>query len=170
MPEVHEWQLMRRVVPAHADQHSPDKLSPRLSEYGIALPNVSIAPQTRVDREMDIGNADGEQYGEEEYEIEKILYAEKVGGSYKIWIQWKGYEEITFRWYAELKAETTNKWMLDEMEKAVKVERERSRRSGNKVPDDDEVAAPEKTLAVFDDAPSILSEDFVQMLFLSPSW
>jgi hypothetical protein len=144
VPEVNEWQLLRRVIPAHAAEHTPDKLSPKLSEYGIALPNVSIAPRTRSDREMDIGNADGEQYGEEEYTIEKILYAEKVGGAYKIWIKWEGYEEITFRWYAELKSETTNKWLLQEMENAVVAEKARSIRSGNKEPDEDEVP-PQKT-------------------------
>ena len=53
------------------------------------------------------------------YEIEKILSAEKVGGKYRLWIKWKGYDEVTPQWKSVLLRESCNQELIDEVDAAV---------------------------------------------------
>ena len=50
---------------------------------------------------------------------------QKVGRYYKIWIRWKGSEELTWRWRHELVSETSNAEILEQIEAAVAHERVR---------------------------------------------
>ena len=56
---------------------------------------------------------------------ESVKYAEKVGGYYKLWLKWKDSEELTWRWAHELRAETLNADLLNNMETAIAAERAR---------------------------------------------
>ena len=60
-----------------------------------------------------------------EYTIDKIEYAQRVGRYYKIWIRWKGFNELTWRWRHELVSETSNAEVTEQIEAAVAHERAR---------------------------------------------
>lgn len=64
---------------------------------------------------------------ETEYTIETVMYAERIGGHYKLWIKWSGSPELTWRWAHELKAETSNDELLQNIENVISIEREKLR-------------------------------------------
>ena len=51
-------------------------------------------------------------------EIEHVAYAERIGRDYKIWLKWRGYSELSYRWAKQLIKETSNAVLLDEIKKA----------------------------------------------------
>ena len=110
VPIVNEWQLIRRMSPAHEHEHSPDEHSPVLTDMGVPLP--SVAPRSPPQGE-----------DSDVYDIEIISHAERVGNVYKVWIKWKGYDEITWRWRHELIKETSNDEILKQIDDAVAQER-----------------------------------------------
>ena len=79
------------------------------------------------------------------YEIEKILRAERVGNRYRIWIQWQGYDDITWRWRHELVSEISDEKLLSDIADAVDTERRTTAVTHGSLPDDDqepEVSSP----------------------------
>ena len=61
---------------------------------------------------------------EEIYEIDKVHHAERVGRDYKVYILWKN-KQISWRWYSDLRKETKNDELLQEMTAAVEHEKSR---------------------------------------------
>ena len=121
VPRVQEWQSLRRVSVAHADEHGPAGDEPVVTEYGLALPtqqHAANAPPSPID----IGDNPDD---EESYEIDRVVSAERIGNRYKIWIKWVGYPELTWRWRHELVQETLNDELLSEIENAVIIARQR---------------------------------------------
>jgi hypothetical protein len=110
VPKVMEWQPMRRVSVARPDEHGPTGDEPYITESGLAISRPGIT-STEPN-----GGLDSD---ETEYEIERVLNAQRIGGKYKIFLKWKGYDEITFRWRHELLRETTNPELLDEIARAT---------------------------------------------------
>ena len=122
VPAVNEWQLIRRLSPASAHEHSHDSDAPVLTESGVLVPHStpSVPPRTAADA-LD-GPLDAD---DDVYVVDRVSHAEKVMGMYKIWIKWKGYSELTWRWRHELQREETNATVLREVEAAVEAERVR---------------------------------------------
>ena len=82
-------------------------------------------PGTDVTDEKPTVDGDPFAGDEEEYTIDKIEYAQRVGRYYKIWIRWKGFNELTWRWRHELVSETSNAEVTEQIEAAVAHERAR---------------------------------------------
>ena len=73
------------------------------------------------------------------YEIDKIVGAERIGTRYKIWISWKGYSEVTWRWWSELRDECVGMdELLRDMEEAVAAARAKHRAEHGHLEDDDD--------------------------------
>ena len=121
VPRVNEWQLRRRVARAPAGDHAASDDDPVITESGLAMPGG--VPQPMDDP---LG---GDLYAgdETEYTIETVMYAERIGGHYKLWIKWSGSPELTWRWAHELKAETSNDELLQNIENVISIEREKLR-------------------------------------------
>ena len=121
VPRVNEWQLRRRVARAPAGDHAASDDDPVITESGLAMPGG--VPQLRDDP---LG---GDPYAgdETEYTIETVMYAERIGGHYKLWIKWSGSPELTWRWAHELRAETSNDELLQNIENVISIEREKLR-------------------------------------------
>ena len=66
-----------------------------MGEAGVKLPIAEVPDEAG-------SNADSDADDDEVYEIEKVLSAEKVGGKYRLWIKWKGYDEVTPQWKSVL--------------------------------------------------------------------
>ena len=140
VPRVNSWQLRRRVAPAPANEHSPDDTSPIITESGLLMPtNAATGPSVVVDGDAYAGD-------ENEYSIERISHAERIGRYCKIWIRWQGADELTWRWRHELIRETSNEEILRELDAAVASERERTRTRkdtyAEEEPEDDETDGP----------------------------
>ena len=132
VPIINEWQLRRRVAPAHPGEHTPGKAAPIITESGILIPTAdpsfnpglitsppskeSAAPTGEQDYATD----------DEVYEIDKVHHAERVGNHFKIYLLWKT-GEITWRWYHTLRKETMNEELTKEMREAVSAEIARRR-------------------------------------------
>ena len=73
--------------------------------------------------------ADGDVGGTDEvlYDIERIVRADRIGNLYKLWIKWKGHDDITPRWRHELVKETSNPEILINIDRVVQEARERHR-------------------------------------------
>ena len=132
VPIVNEWQLRRRVAPAHPGEHTPGKAAPIITESGILIPTAdpSFNPGL-ITSPPSKGSAapTGEQdytTDDEVYEIDKVHHAERVGNHFKIYLLWKT-GEITWRWYHTLRKETTNEELIKEMREAVSAEIARRR-------------------------------------------
>ena len=97
-PRVNEWQLLRRLRPAHADDHSPSPDAPQLTPSGVLITSRPT-PSQQVDGDVEPGPGPVEDGA---YEIERISHAEKVAGKWRIWIQWKGYMDLTYEYRADL--------------------------------------------------------------------
>ena len=65
--------------------------------------------------------------GNDVWNIERVLHAERVGRWYKLWIKWRGSNEISPRWRHELVKETTNAELLQEIKDAVDAARSAAR-------------------------------------------
>ena len=115
VPRVLEWQPMRRVSVARSDEHGPTGDEPYLTDSGIAV------------RKPSGKDAVGEEAADTEvYEIDRIVKADRIGNRYKIWIKWKGYQDITSRWRHELLNDpTTNEALKADIEDAVQLARDR---------------------------------------------
>jgi hypothetical protein len=87
---------------------------------GLAIPQATARA---TDAAVPILDTDGDQ----PYEIERVSHAERVGNVYKIWLKWRGYDELLYRWRHELVKETTNLELLGEIDAAVADARERYR-------------------------------------------
>jgi hypothetical protein len=149
VPRVKEWQLLRRLTPAHPGEHGPTADSPVITDSGLAIP---LSPATVSPAASD-PLADG---SETAYDIECVSHAERVGNLYKIWLKWRGYSELTFRWRHELVRETTNLELLSEIETAVTQERDRLRAQQRAYAEDEveDWTAPPPPEATPDDTPS----------------
>ena len=122
VPRVNEWQLIRRVAPAHEFEHSPGEDAPELTECGIPVPHmVPNAPRATPDGDLE--DADDDRV----HDIDHVSHAEKVGNVFKIYIKWRNHDEVTFRYRHELVNETNNPELLQEIEDAVQEERARLR-------------------------------------------
>ena len=119
VPRVNEWQLRRRVARAPEGSHEPGMDAPIITESGLLMPGADTSDDKPV--------VDGDPFAgdEEEYAIDKIEYAQKVGLYYKIWIRWKGFKGLTWRWRHELVSETSNAESIEQIEAAVAHERVR---------------------------------------------
>ena len=109
VPAISEWQLIRRCEPATVEVRQPGPLDPKFSEDGVCVPGATAPAAAPA----------AEEYGDEAYEIDKVLRAEKVGGRYMIWVKWRGYVDPTPVPRAQLVAESANEELLREVEEAV---------------------------------------------------
>ena len=116
VPRVTEWQLLRRLSPAHPDSHAPGADAPVITESGVALPQHVAEPVV----DGDLTEAD-----DTVYDIERVSHAERVGNMYKIWIKWRNYDKLSWEWRHDLVAQSCNAELLSEIEAAVARERER---------------------------------------------
>jgi hypothetical protein len=89
------------------------------------------------------------------YPIEKIDHAELDGRFYKIWIKWKNWPDLTWRYRHDLVKETTNAEILKEMEDAVEEVRRRNRETYQRQTEDDEEANPPLSTQEQDDEPTL---------------
>ena len=127
---------MRRVAVARADEHGPTGHEPYMTEYGLAAERLTPSGQPAT--------ADGDVIGQDDdevYEIDKIVSAERIGVRYRIWIKWKGYTDVTWRWWSELKQEGQEQGqteLLKDMERAVEAARAKHRLEHGHLEDDDE--------------------------------
>ena len=120
VPRVLEWQPMRRVAVAHEDEHGPTGFEPYMTEYGYAMGKPQLTSTDGADG--DVGGTD-----ETLYDIERIVRADRIGNMYKLWIRWKGYDEISPRWRHELVKETSNPEILINISQMVQEAKERHR-------------------------------------------
>ena len=111
VPQIQPWQSIRRCEPAPDHEVLPEPSDPKMDESGVKLP-VDEPDGSDHDADADIDD-------DEVYEIEKVLSAEKVGGRYRLWIKWKGYDEVTPQWKSVLLRESCNQELIDEVEAAV---------------------------------------------------
>ena len=115
VPVIGEWQLLRRMVPAAPDEHTPPADWPHITEAGIRISpaNPSLTPGNAL------GTDDGEPRwdGEDDwYDLEEVPHAERVGPYYKVWLRWENYEPLTWRWHHEIKKEG---WSEENMAKVT---------------------------------------------------
>ena len=81
--------------------------------------------------------------GNDVWNIERVLHAERVGRWYKLWIKWRGSNEISPRWRHELVKETTNAELLQEIKDAVDAARSAARHEhAHDSESDDDTPAP----------------------------
>ena len=85
------------------------------------------------------------------YAIEKILRAERVGGHYRIWIKWKGFDEISFRLRHELVKEIGDAETLAEIEAAVALAKATSIAPHGELPPEESDATPQPAPEQLDD-------------------
>ena len=134
VPRVNERQSIRRVVPAAEGSHSPSESTPAVTLDGLAIPGMGSAATAN---EFFPGT-DSLPDPEEVYEVERVTHAELVPGvGYRVYLKWKGYDEITPRWRQELLAECSNPELLAEVDRAVQDARERRRAEKGSAADDD---------------------------------
>ena len=133
VPRVNEWQLRRRVAPAKPGEHTPGDDAPVITESGILVPMADpsyAAPITGrslvVPTTSTTPGEDDFAGDEEAYEVDRVHHAERVGHYYKIYLLWKN-GDITWRWYHDLRKETSNAELLAEMKAAVSNEMARHR-------------------------------------------
>jgi len=140
VPQVMEWQCMRRVAVAHADEHGPTGLEPYMTEYGYTnvKPGLPCTPGADGDITLD---------DDELYDIERIVRAERIGNRYRLWIKWTGHDDITSRWKHELVQEISDPIILASIDKLVDEARDRAKTEYGHLdeeiePDQDATAAP----------------------------
>ena len=115
VPEIMDWQLIRRCEPAPAESHLPHVDDPRMTEMGVPLPGSAGDS---------IANAVDPN---EVYEIDKVLRATKVGGKYLIWVKWTGHADPTPVPRAQLLLDSNNPALLREIDEAVERYKEEKR-------------------------------------------
>ena len=108
----------RQVAVAHEDEHDPTGFEPYMTEYGYAMGKPQLANTDGADG--DVGGSD-----ETLYDIERIVRADRIGNMYKLWIKWKGYDEVSPRWRHELVKETSNPEILINIDQMVQEAKER---------------------------------------------
>ena len=112
VPQIQPWQSIRRCEPSPDHEVLPEPTDPKMGEVGVKLPIAEVPDEAGSSAEVDTDD-------DEVYEIEKVLSAEKVGGRYRLWIKWKGYDEVTPQWKSVLLRESCNQELIDEVEAAV---------------------------------------------------
>ena len=139
VPRVQEWQPMRRVSVSRPDEHRPDGTEPHLTNSGLSIrpPSLGSPPPP---------NGDLDENGDQLYEIDRVVRAEKVGGRYRIYLRWKGHSDITFRDHAELLAETSNPQILLEIKDAIQLCKDTQQYEQGHLPssdDEEDITAPD---------------------------
>ena len=76
-----------------------------MTEYGYAMGKPQLV-------NIDVTDGDVESPDDDIYIIERIVRAERIGNLYKLWIKWKGHEDITPRWRHELVKEISDPDLL----------------------------------------------------------
>jgi hypothetical protein len=109
VPQIQPWQSIRRCEPSPDHEVLPEPTDPKMGEAGVKLPIAEVSDEAGSSADDD----------DEVYEIEKVLSAEKVGGRYRLWIKWKGYDEVTPQWKSVLLRESCNQELIDEVDAAV---------------------------------------------------
>ena len=123
---------MRRVCVANPNEHGPTGYEPYMTDKGYRLHGGDDSEPAKAT------DGDLEEPDDEVYEIDRIVSADRIGNRYRIWVKWKGYDEITSRWRHELIAECSNRELLDEMEVAVQRARDRHRAEHGHLDEDPE--------------------------------
>ena len=77
---------MRRVCIARSDEHGPEGHEPYITESGLAVSQPTVTDEAHPDGDLDTND--------DIYEIDKVLYAIKVGNRYRIYLKWKGYDDV----------------------------------------------------------------------------
>ena len=116
VPRVSEWQLIRRVHAVPEGEHHPEGDQPVVDDLGVRLPTpMSDAYESgRGDGDADLQNDDNT------YEIEKIFRAERAENNrYRIYVKWKGFSEVTWRWRHLLVKEIGDPGILHQIHLAV---------------------------------------------------
>jgi hypothetical protein len=117
-----------------------------MTEFGFATPKHTTTTPTGVSDDGDLDAA-----SDTEYEVERIVSAERIGNKYKMWIKWVGYDDITPRWRHELVKECSNAELLRDIDAAVQAARERYNAEHGYVEDDADDEGPTAS-----DAPSLV--------------
>ena len=130
VPRVLEWQPMRRVAVAHEDEHGPTGFEPYMTEYGYAMGKPQLINHNGADGDVD--STDNNLYI-----IERIVRAERIGNLYRLWIQWKGHDDITPRWRHELVKKISDPDLLTSIDALVHEARERHKLEHGSVEVDD---------------------------------
>jgi len=156
VPKVLEWQPMRRVAVAHEDEHGPTGLEPYMTEYGYAMGKPQLV-------NIDVTDGDVESPDDDIYIIERIVRAERIGNLYKLWIKWKGHEDITPRWRHELVKEISDPDLLTSIGTLVQEAKEQHKLEYGSMEtddlDDDEVIMPPNIAADILPPTDIFPED-----------
>ena len=143
VPEVAEWQLIRRCEPAPEERHDPRPDDPTLTEMGVPL---TSAPPGAANVEADTHDPD------ELFEIDKILDATKRGGKYYITVKWKGYADPTEEPRARL-LEDANDELRRDIEVAV-----RRYQEGARLAHDDDDDDPTTSTTTTSDEPETATQ------------
>jgi hypothetical protein len=118
VPDIGEWQLIRRCEPAPDEEHRPRADDPVLTDMGVPLPS---APPGVAEVEADAHDP------EQVFDIDRVLSAKKVGGKYILMIKWKGYADPTPMPRAQLLRECNNDELRREIDEAVQRYQEETR-------------------------------------------
>ena len=99
-PEVLPWQSLRKCSLAPPHFHDPELAVPDVDEHGLPLlpelhdeatDGIASTPEPADSMGWDLWEQDPKQ----DYQIERIVGAEQVGGGWRLRVKWVGYPEPT---------------------------------------------------------------------------
>ena len=133
--------------------HAPT--DPAFTQYGYEIDTSGRVGTDQPRDELfegELGGINGEDDGDTtmnwrhdstNYVIDKVVRAERVAGKYRIWLQWKGYNEKTWRFRHELARELDpSSELWPQIDQAVAAERDRHNADCGDHDWDDEVLNP----------------------------
>ena len=99
VPDVQEWQSLRKCSFAAPHAHDESLTSPPVNELGLPCaevlqPDLPAAPQV-LDDILDDPMGWTDWTPEKVYEIEAITSAQRVGSGWRVWVRWRGYPDAT---------------------------------------------------------------------------
>ena len=147
VPRVNPWQLIRRVSPAHANSHGPDSSTPIMTERGYLVPHTSPPNPlaTGVSNPMDSSTEETDT-DETVYDIDHVVYADKVSGMWRIWLRWKNWDQLTWLWRSDLIKQTSNQELIDEIDRAVALAKENSATFDSALEEEETFESPQEPI------------------------
>lgn len=138
VPEVLEWQSLRKCSFAPPAFHSDSLPVPEITDQGLPtieprrVPTAGEVPPTSTPDDPN-GWGSWERDPSAQYEIEKIVGAEKKGGGWRLSVKWKGYPEPTPEPLARILRHTRHADILADIERC---KRDYLAKNPTAVPDD----------------------------------
>ena len=80
------------------------------------------------------------------YEMDRILSAEKLQGSYRLWIKWKDHADATPEWKTDIVKQTSHPGLLQEIQEQDAVQRCRDQLNEGRDGEDDPVVRDEHNI------------------------